>query len=169
MLNPKQVDEYKRYFAEFTLITKGDLDREYKRVAELIKEWDSRNNLTEEKRLLKVAQEDHQGVVAKFEKMSTKYTADMKTWHANLTQKETDLNKREKDVTQKEYAVSDAQAQMEAKNAAVAKSQDAKGKELAKKEADLNDFQSALLKRDKELTAKYAKVDAVAAAMASMR
>jgi chromosome segregation ATPase len=169
MLDPRKVDEHRKFFAEFNAILKGDLAKEYDRVRDLIKEWDKRANLEEEKRLLKQATEDHEAVVAKFEKQSTKYTADMKTWHANLTQKETDLKAREQAVAQKEYQVSDGQAQLEAKTLAVAKSQDAKGKELAKKESDLNDLQSALLRRDKELTAKYAKVDAVAAAMASMR
>jgi chromosome segregation ATPase len=169
VLNPKQVDEYKRYFAEFNVLLKGELDNEYKRVAGLIAEWDKRLNLAEEQRKLKQAQEDHAEVVSKFDKQSTKYTTDMKTWHANLTSKEATLNQRDKEVTQKEYAVSDAQAKHEAKVRAVDASQAAKAKELSQKEAELNSLQSDLHKRDKDLSAKHSRVDAVMASMASMR
>ena len=169
MLDPRKVDEYKRFFAEFTLITKGDLDKEYTRVKELIAEWDKRNNLEEENRKLKQREEDLQLAEAKFEKQSTKYTADMKTWHAALTQKETSLNKREQDTAQKEYALSDAQAKHEANVRAVATSNDAKAKELAKKAQDLDSLQADLHKREKDLSAKHARVDAVMASMATMR
>lgn len=169
MLDPRKTEEYKRYFAEFNTLLKGELDAEYARVKELCLEWDKRTNLNEAQRLLKQAQEDHEAVVAKFEKMSNKYTADMKAWHANLTAKENDLIKREQALTAKGYEVTNAQAKHDADVAAHAATKAAADKAFAQRAADLDNLQKALHEREVALNAKQAKLDTALQHLAAVK
>src|SRR5690349_18241042 len=50
MLDPRKFDEYKRFFAEFNVLVKGELDAEYKRVKEAIAKLDAQHGTLAELR-----------------------------------------------------------------------------------------------------------------------
>jgi chromosome segregation ATPase len=158
MLDPKKVPEYMKYFAEFTALTKGELDAEYKRVQAKIDELEQKQNvlvvakqnvedaakIAAEKAALEKAKSDHATMVATQTDKLTKYEADLKTA----------AEAHNANVAAHRKTVGEFEA-MKQSHAAALTSREA---QVSQRERDLENRMSALEQREKALDAKDQRV-----------
>jgi peptidoglycan hydrolase CwlO-like protein len=161
MLSPRDWEQIKKSILDHVTVTKGELDAEYKRVVDATKEWDKRNSLPTLQAAVDKGMEELGKAKQGFEAFRTTESARLTKWEADLKAKEEKhaaaVKAHKEDLTQ--LAV-DREA-IAYTRAAEAKALAAERAKIAKREADVNDLQGALHKRDVDLTARESKVNGI--------
>lgn len=160
MLDPRKFDETKRFFAEYQIVVKGELDAEYKRVAVATAEWDKRQNYAALAAKLVEDQRAHSAAVTQFAQDKAKSFADIQAKQTANDKKTQDLSVKEQSLKQREQDLTEAKVSHEALVASHASSYKAQVDALAKKGEELDALQSTLHDRDVDLSAKTEKVNA---------
>ena len=159
MIDPRRFDEYKKFFAEYQVLVKGELDAEYKRNAAQLAELDKRLNYAEAARQLKSDQTDLSAAQDAFAKTKAAQEKKLADWEAELTKRETQLaNTLQIHADEKRALSSDKsahEAMADGMKAALAQRE----KDIAEKERSLQEYQGILHARDLKLAEKEARVD----------
>jgi uncharacterized protein involved in exopolysaccharide biosynthesis len=169
MIDPRKAQEFKQYFAEFKLLVGGELDAEYKRVADLIAKWDERRNYDMLKSKLDQDRADFKVEVASFTKEREKYTADLTKAHAELTARDKEVVKAEAKLAEAQSAFIAEKSNQEAAHEATKKLLQKRSLELDHQQADIESMQKALHAREKELVAKHDRVNKAMTTLSELR
>jgi chromosome segregation ATPase len=161
MIDPRKFEEFKKHFAEYGVIVKGELDAEYRRVAAKIAELDERENFVEVKKQFAAAQAEHENAKSAFETYRTQLSDKLTKWEATLSAKA-------KELDAKVAAVADSHANLQAKQAvhdttskAAADAMTKRAAELDKRESDLANLAAGLHMREVNVAARETKVESV--------
>lgn len=168
MLDPRKVEEYKRYFAEFNVLVKGELDAEYKRVGALIVEWDKRNNLVQETAKLASAKTELATEQDLFLKDKAKQQATALAREEAVRKREENLTARLKEHDAARISLSAAQDAHASTSTATNAALDKRSSELAQKAKELEQLQSILHDRDVKLASREAEVRRVLSTLGSV-
>lgn len=155
MLDPRKVDEFKRYFAEMTILVKGELDAEYKKVKDALTELDNRNASVD---ALNAQKQDLAKNAAELQKTHS-------TWDDKLQKWEAELQAREKALADKLKAHTAASADLTAAKSAHttwANSEreaiDGIRRDLAIKEAQLKKLENDVRNRETDVAVKEEQI-----------
>ena len=161
MLDPRKVEEYKRYFAEFNVVLKGELDAEYKRLKTLCDEWDKRNNLVQEMGKVETAKNELAAAQDVFLKDKAASQGKLLVWEEGLKKKEASLAASMRAHDEARSVLAAAQGAHATISTAAKVAMDKRSAELDQKARDLENLQAALHARDVKLAEREAKVHSV--------
>ena len=160
-LSPLDWLKIKKEIVDHVLVTKGELDTEYKRLVDATAEWDKRNNLPALQAVVDKGNAELAAAKQTFETFKTNETARLTKWVADLQAKEKALAASLKaHADDKSQLQADKEAHAAAK-LADAKALDAEHKALAMKQAEVSDLQNSLHTRDVSITARESKVQGI--------
>jgi hypothetical protein len=161
MLDPRKFDDFKKFFAEYGVIVRGELDAEYKRVAGLIAEWDQRNNLKDTLQQISVDKADHENAKIAFQRWKDGAEEKLKQWEDELTAKAEHLTSSETSISNREGKLRSEQAQHDANVRSLAESNSKRSAELDEQQKALNNKSDGLHLRELNVAAREDKVQKV--------
>lgn len=161
MIDPRQYDAFKKFVADYSLVVKGELDAEYKRVAALIADWDKRNDLAKQQAAIAQAQADLNTQTAAANKAATERTTKFQQWEDILKSREAAIEAKLKAHTTAAESLAAAQAAHTATADAAKKALDATSTMLDQKAKDLANLQMGLHLRELKVGERENKVTEV--------
>jgi hypothetical protein len=159
MIDPRRFEDFKKYFAEYGVIVKGELDAEYKRVAEMIAEWDKRTNHAEAVKQLARDQTDLYTARDAFEKMRAATEAKLGAWETELKKREAQLAATLEQHAADKRALTADKSTHETMASGIKAALAQREQEIADKEKSLQGYQGILHDRDLKLAEKEARVE----------
>ena len=158
MIDPRKFDEFKKYFAEYGVIVKGELDAEYKKVQGLIAEWDKRNNLAQQQQEIAKAKSDFATQVNATNAAHAGRETKLKTWEEGLKKREQEVEAKFKEHAGLSDSLRAAQAAHDTTVAATKKAFEAQSATLDQKAKDLANLQMGLHLRELKVAERENKV-----------
>jgi chromosome segregation ATPase len=174
MIDPRKFDQVlahftdlKDYIAEYAVVVGGELDAKYKQVREQIAEWDKRTDYAKATEQLKRDQTDFYAAQDVFAKTKTAGEKKLADWEANLKKREAELESGVKQLADDKRALIGERSSHETMASGMKAALAQREKELAAKEAGVQQFQGQLHERSVKLSEREKKVESALAMLNS--
>lgn len=161
MIDPRKFDEFKKFFAEYGVIVRGELDAEYKKVAGMIAEWDKRNNLAQQQQEIAKAKSELATQTNATNAAHAGRETKLKAWEEGLKKREQEVEAKFKEHAGLSDSLRAAQAAHDSTVAATKKAFEAQSATLEQKAKDLANLQMGLHLRELKVAERENKVQTV--------